>query len=241
MADMCTNGVVPTYDVCQGNDNGNWFGGNGMIVFFLFFLLAWGGGFGNGFGGNNAMGQYATQQDIVNGFNFNQLDNGIRGLERGVCQLGYDNLAQINGVNTNIMQSAFGITNAVNTQGYQNQTAINQLGYQMQDCCCGINRNIDAVRYENAQNTCAITNAMTANTQRVLDKLCQMEMDGKDSQINQLRFDLQAAQLQIGNINQTANIINAVRPFPTPSYPVSSPYGSVAPNCGCCNPSGQCC
>ena len=131
MADL-GGGAVPTYDVCHGNDN--WFGGNGMIVFFLFFLLAWGGGFGNGFG-RNAMAQYATQQDIVNGFNFNQLDNGIRGLERGVCQLGYDNLAQTNGVNTNIMQSAYGITNAVNTQGYQNQAAINQLGYQMQDCC----------------------------------------------------------------------------------------------------------
>ena len=57
MADL-GGGAVPTYDVCHGNDN--WFGGDGMIVFFLFFLLAWGGGFGNGFGRNDAMAQYAT-------------------------------------------------------------------------------------------------------------------------------------------------------------------------------------
>lgn len=230
MADL-GGGAVPTYDVCHGNDN--WFGGNGMIVFFLFFLLAWGGGFGNGFGRNDAMAQYATQQDIVNGFNFNQLDNGIRGLERGVCQLGYDNLAQTNGVNTNIMQSAYGITNAINTQGYQNQTAINQLGYQMQNCCCENLRAADSIKFENAQNTCAITNNATANTQRILDRLCQMEANAKDEQISQLRFELQSANLQLGNLSQTANIINAVRPFPTPSYQVSSPYGTNYPNCGC--------
>lgn len=234
MADMMgtANGLTPVYNVGNGHDD-NFFGNNGMIVFFLFFLLCWGGGFGNGFGNNNAMAQYATQQDVVNGFNFNTLNNGIRGIQEGICSLGYDNLAQTNGVNTNIMQSAYGITNAVNTQGYQNQTAINNLGYQMQNCCCTTNRNIDSVKYENAQNTCAITTNATANTQRILDKLCQMESSAKDQQINQLQFNLQAAQLQLGNMAQTANIINAVRPFPTPAYTVSSPYGTGMPNCGC--------
>ena len=52
-------------------------------------------------------------------------------------------------------------------------------------------RYASSLDYENAQNTCAITN------------------------------------------NATANIINAVRPFPTPSYQVSSPYGTSYPNCGC--------
>lgn len=63
--------------------------------------------------------------------------------------------------------------------------------------------------------------------------LCQMEANAKDEQISQLRFELQSANLQLGNLNQTANIINAVRPFPTPSYQVSSPYGTSYPNCGC--------
>lgn len=233
MADMMgtSTGVTPVYDVnCNRDDN--FFGNNGMIVFFLFFLLCWGG---NGFGGfgNNAAAQYATQQDVVNGFNFNTLNNGIRGIQEGICSLGYDNLAQTNGVNTNIMQSAYGITNAVNTQGYQNQTAINNLGYQMQNCCCETNRNVDAVRYENAQNTCAITTNATANTQRVLDRLCQMESNAKDQRISDLQFSLQAAQLQLGTLSQTASIINAVRPFPTPAYQVSSPYGTSMPNCTC--------
>ena len=47
-----------------------------------------------------------------------------------------------------------------------------------------------------------------------------------------LRDQLQAAQLQLGNLSQTQNIINAVRPFPQPAYITCSPYtsanGSVA-------------
>ncbi len=233
MADMMSNanGLTPVYNVGGDRDDG-FFGNSGMVVFFLFFLLCWGGGFGNGFG-NNGMAQYATQQDVVNGFNFNTLNNGIRGIQEGICSLGYDNLAQTNGINTNVMQSAYGVTNAINTQGYQNQTAINNLGYEMQNCCCNTNRNIDSVRYENAQNTCAITTNATANTQRILDKLCMMESNAKDQKISQLQMSLQAAQLQLGNMSQTADIINAVRPFPNPAYVVGSPYGANTANCGC--------
>ena len=103
---------------------------------------------------------------------------------------------------------------------------------------CEINRNIDAVRYEAVQNTCAITNNATENTQKILDKLCLMESNAKDQRIAQLQFDLQAAQLQIGNIRQTENIVNTVRPPVVPAYVVSSPYESIRHNygyggCGC--------
>lgn len=46
-------------------------------------------------------------------------------------------------------------------------------------------------------------------------------------------LNLQAAQLQIGNMSQTANIINAIRPFSNPAYVVGSPYGTNTANCGC--------
>ena len=80
-------------DCGMGGGNGAWW----IIILLLFFT----GGFG-GFGMNRAMAAPATQQDVAAGFNFNQLDNGIRGIERGMCQLGYDNLAQTNGVNMNV-------------------------------------------------------------------------------------------------------------------------------------------
>lgn len=46
-------------------------------------------------------------------------------------------------------------------------------------------------------------------------------------------MNLQSAQLQIGNMSQTANIINAIRPFSNPAYVVGSPYGTNTTNCGC--------
>ena len=74
-----------------------------------------------------------------------------------------------------------------------------------------------------------------ANTQKILDKLCENE-------INQLRTDLQSAQLQISQLSQTANITNTLRPYPTPAYLTCSPYMSSIyayngfNNCGCgCN------
>ena len=78
-----------------------------------------------------------------------------------------------------------------------------------------------------AEDTCKITSTDTANTQKVLDAICQLRSDTKDNTIAQLRFDLQAAQLNIGNIRQTADVINQLRPYPIPAYPVSSPYGTM--------------
>lgn len=87
------------------------------------------------------------------------------------------------------------------------------LQYQLNECCC-------TLRAEGL-----------ANTQKILDKMCENE-------ISQLRTDLQSAQLQISQLSQTANITNTLRPFPTPSYVVSSPYTSLYNpynGCGCGN------
>ena len=45
--------------------------------------------------------------------------------------------------------------------------------------------------------------------------------------IQELRDNLQAAQLQLGNVSQTQTLINTLRPFPTPSYITCSPYTAV--------------
>ena len=75
----------------------------------------------------------------------------------------------------------------------------------------------------------------TAGVQRIIDTITQ-------DKIQSLQTELQSAQLQLSNAAQTNNIINALRPTPTPSYPVMSPYTSIinptgftfgAGNCGC--------
>lgn len=197
-------GVTPVYNLDNRNDDGM-FGGGGAWIFFLFFLLAWGGnGFG-GFGGaNGAVGQ------INNDFMYSNLSNQLgriqdqntftsNSLQQGLCNLGYENLSNFK-----------------------------DLSAQLANCCCETNRNIDAVRYENAKNTCDIIQASDRNTDRILNYLTQNE-------IQTLRDQLQSANLALSNATQTSNIINAVRPFPTPSYITCSPYTSPFDNgCGIC-------
>lgn len=194
------------------NNNGMFGGDGGLWVFFLFFLLAWGGGSGFGFGGSGAAANYATQADIQRGFDTNTIVNKLDGLSNGLCDGFY-------AMNSGMLQGFNGI-------GAQ----ISNLGYQTQQCCCETNRNIDAVRYENAKNTCDIITAANANTQRIIDVMTQ-------NTIQELRDNLQAAQLQLGNHAQTQTIINAVRPFPSPAYITCSPYtaanGYGSCGCGC--------
>ena len=94
------------------------------------------------------------------------------------------------------------------------------------------NRNIDAVRYEAAQNTCQITNAIhqegeatraliNANTvQELRDKL-----EARDR-------DILARDFQLSQLNQNATLINAIKPCPIPAYITCSPYATN--NCSPC-------
>lgn len=209
------------------NNDGMFGGGSGtwVWVFFLFFLLAWGG---NGFGfGNNAAAQGAlTRAELYDGLNYSQLDNAVRGIQNGLCDGFYaQNTAMLQGMNGIQNQLCLGF-NGVNSN-------ITESRFATQQCCCETNRNIDAVRYENARNTCDIVNAIKADGDATRALMTQ-------NTIQELRDNLQAAQLQLGNLSQTQTIINAVRPFPIPSYVTCSPY--TAANgygvCGCGNGCG---
>ena len=201
-------GVTPVYNLDNRNDEGM-FGNGGAWIFFLFFLLAWGGnGFG-GFGGANG-----TVGQINNDFMYSNLSNQLgriqdqntftaNSLQQGLCSLGYENLSNFK-----------------------------DLQAQLSNNCCETNRNIDAVRYENAQNTCAIIQASEKSADRIINYLTQSDNQS-------LRDSLNTANLQLSQQAQTANLISTLRPFPTPSYITCSPYTSafngygLGNGCGC--------
>ena len=212
-----------------GNKNeGGLFEGNSAWVFFLFFLLAWGGGGGGFFGGGNNSTREGelTRAEMYNALgqqdSFSNQSNIMRELsafERDAANnwgsMKYDNLMGVNNIMAQMAQNA-----AAQAQ-----------------CCCETNRNIDAIRYENAKNTCDITHNAQLNTrdilesqnagfQRILDFLTTDKIDS-------LRSELQSAQLQLGNMSQTTNLINSLRPYPTPAYITASPYTSAYGGCGC--------
>lgn len=121
-----------------------------------------------------------------------------------------------------------GFTQAAN-QSFAIQKDICQLGHNMDMCCCTTNRNIDAVRYENAKNTCDIITAGNANTQRIVDTITQNE-------IQTLRDQLQSAQLTLGQAAQSQYLVAQLKPSPVPAYTVCSPYTAATGfynGCGC--------
>jgi hypothetical protein len=187
-----------------GGANGTW-----IWVFFLFFLLAWGGG-GFGFGNNAATQGALTRAELYEGLNNQGLENGIRNIQNGLCDGFY-------AMNTTMLQGMNGLQSQL-CQGFNGvNSGIAENRFAAQQCCCETNRNLDAIRYENARNTCDIVNAIKADGDATRALMTQ-------NTIQELRDNLQAAQLQLGTLSQTQTIINAVRPFPTPSYITCSPY-----------------
>ena len=219
-------------DAMALKDDGGMFGGNNSWIFFLFFLLAWGNG---GFGGGSAPVQGAiTRAEMYDGFNSQDIKEGIRGLSNGLCDGFY-------ALNTSVLNGFNGVDKSL-CQGFSGvNSAIRDLGYQAQSCCCETNRNIDAVRYENAKNTCDIITSGTMNTRDIIDSQnagFQRILDFMtNDKIESLRTELQAAQLQLGNLSQTNTIIDALRPCPKPAYITCSPYAAASANyfggCGC--------
>ena len=212
-----------------GSNDGLFGGGaGGILALIIIFVLLFGR---NGFGNNGdycAKPDVATQADVQRGFDTSTITSKLDGITNGIC----DSTYTLN----NTMQNGFANSNLANVQGFNSvNNGICNLGYQMQQCCCETNRNIDALRYESAKNTCDIITASNANTQRIIDTMT-------NNTIQELRDNLQAAQLQLGNLNQTSTIINAVRPFPSPAYITCSPYQAVNFNngYGCCVGSGVC-
>lgn len=196
-------------DLALLRDNDGFMDGNGMWVFFLFFLLAWGG---NGFFNNRGNESVATSADVQRGFDTNTIINKLDGIANGICD------------------STYALNNTITSNANSISMGINNLAHEVESCCCTTNRNIDSVRYENAKNTCDIVNAIHADGEATRSLITQ-------NTIQELRDNLQAAQLQLGNMSQTQTLIDTLRPCAVPAYLTCSPYTSASyySGCGCGN------
>ena len=251
---------VPLVANLDGNgSNGGW-GDTGAwwIVLFVLFLAF--GGFGNnGWGGNGAGNGY-TDAAIQRGFDNQAVVSKLDGITNGLCDGFYAVQNGMNGINTNILQTGFGIQQAINADTVANMQNTNALQSQLANCCCETREAIQGVNYNMAQNTCALQNTMNNNTRdiidsqnagfrSILDYLCQDKIATLTAENNDLRRaasqDRQNALLTTAMTAQTSQILDAVRPTPVPAYPAASPcgLGNWAPNvlangyygngCGC--------
>ena len=222
--------------VTDRNNNGNcggWGGGFGMealiaiVILFLFPMMfgggMWGGGMFGGMGGWGNAGMMAaangalTRADLCSEFNFNGLENAVRGVTQGLCDGFYAMQNSINGIGNMVMQTA---SQAELSRANQQAALMQQLcnlGYQQKDCCCETQRSIDGVKFTIAQENCATRNLMQSNTRdlienqnanarAVLDALTAQRLEAKDERIAAQAAQIQALQLSASQAQQNAAI-----------------------------------
>lgn len=241
-----------------GNNNGGFgsFGGDGAWLILILLLFA---AFnGNGWGGNAGNGGMAYPYMMGN------IDNGVqRGFDQSAVMSA---LTGINGAVTNgfsdaavaqcnqtasMLQGFSGIQMQMANVGSNLTNVMMQNEMARQQCCCDTKQAIADLKYTVATEACAdraaVSNALrdvitagNANTQAILDKMCQQEIDALKTQNANLQTQLnmqnlaasqatQTAQLVADNNAQTAALINRIAPYPVPAYNVGNQYG----NCGC--------
>lgn len=197
----------------KNNENGMW--DNPFI--YLVWLAVLGGG--NGLFGNRgdaAVQGALTRSDLYEGFNTQEINGQLRGITNGICDGFYT-------VNSGMKDGFYGI-----------QGALAENRFASQQCCCETNRNIDAVRYEGAQNTCAITNAIHAEGEATRALINANVMQELRDKLEARDRDVIVRDFQLSQLAQTSSLIGELRPCAKPAYITCSPYTTASFGCGTC-------
>lgn len=255
------------YPMMGGYGSGGFFGGDGIWIILLIALLFGNGGWGNGgfFGGNSFDNGYAWlsngQKEIMantnQGFDTLHLSNQIEGTRDGIY-----------GLSNQLCSSTADITSAINTTAYNaeiaaanrqmaNMNTAFDLSRQFADCCCenrlGIANLNSTILSENCADRAALADGLkdvlinqTANTQKILDTLCQDKIDAKNEKILDLQRQLDMADLRAsqtaqnafiaqGFANEVDALYNRLNSCPVPSTPVfgRTPIFTCNNGCGC--------
>ncbi len=265
-----TTGEMSAADLAAvvGNRNSDGFGsfgGEGWWIILLFLCL-FNGGFNNGFGGANGAGggmfypyylANNTDNGVQAGFNnaaiagqLNGIQSGVQALSTQLCNCCCD---MRDTVSNGFAQAEI----ANNARQMANMQQNFDLSAQFANCCCENRLGIADLKYTVATENCADRAALSdgirdviasenANTQRILDKLCQLELDAKQDTISQLRSellyakgqasqDVQTAQILAGQVGEIDALYNRLNNCPVNTVPV---YGRQP--IFTCNQNGSC-
>lgn len=216
-----------------GNNGGGFggFGGDGWWILLLFILL---GGWNNGFGGNMGGGMggmypWMNQSNqISDGFQTQMLNDNLNGIKDAITSAQYADL-----------ERSFAAQTA-NTAG------LTALQGQLAQCCC--DNRLATCQTQNivASESAATRNTIQSSVQSIMDKLCALELDGYKRENDNLRSQLNMAELKASQTAQNAFIAqglnaevdalyNRLSSCPVPSTPVygKTPIFTCGGNTGC--------
>lgn len=171
--------------VTRGADNDGWGGGAWWII-ILFLFVFMGGGWG-GFNRQGEFGQFATaasQQEILFGQQFGQINDRLTNLGNGICNLGYEMQGNIGQLGKEVALGQSNLGQTIMGTG-------NQLSRQLADCCCEQRLATANLGAQMDRQTCEITTAIRAEgeatralmqaneIQSLRDKVAGLEMDNR--------------------------------------------------------------
>lgn len=254
------NGGYTLADIAavSGRNGGNGtFGDDGWWIILLFLF-----GFGNGgWGGNGGRNGATTREEIAYGFDMNGLENGVRGIQQGLCDGFYSmNTSMLNGfsgIQNTLCQGFAGVTNGITQSNYNISTQLNNIAAQNASCCCETQRAIERgfadTNYNMATQACDTRRAIADSTRDIIDNnnagirsildfLTQDKIATLTAENQSLKFAAsQAAQNAFIVANQEAQTAELIRrldtPCPVPAYVVPNPnccYGNTFNLGGCC-------
>ena len=236
-----------------------WGGGGCWWIWVIIMFWLWGGRgnglFGNGAADgipnqlNNDWGREVLLQAINgNGHSISQLAttlncdvNSIQSALNNIqSTLGMTGQQIINSVQqstgtitTQMSQCCCDIKDSITRTNYENQLSnvnqTNALQSAINFVNSSVERGFSSTAYATAQQTSDLKKAISDQSVMINDKFCQLEMREMQNKIDALRQENNQLALAASQQAQTANIINQVRPTPSPAYVVANPY------CGCNN------
>lgn len=251
--------VAPAYSGFGMNNGGFGFGGDWSWILLLVLLCngGWGGfgGFGGGYGGMYEFPWLLNGQNMINA-------NTNAGFDHAATQTALGDLstavtAGFGNVQNSLCSGFAGVAQQMTSnqladleRSFAAQTAsmqgMNAIQSQLATCCCENRAATQDLKYTLATEACATRSANTANTQAILDKLCQLELDNYKRENDQLRTQLnmaalnasqtaQTAELRQSNATQLNQLVSELRSCPIPAQPVygSQPIFTCSGNSGC--------
>ena len=218
----------------RGTEDGFFGGANGWWIILLFMFCGWGNG---GWGGNRT-GTENVRDAVAYGFDINNLENGVRGLEHGLADGFYD-------MNTSLL-TGFGniaMGNMQNTNALMGR--LSDMAAQSATCCCETQRLIERGLCEVNYNILTQANATNTNIASAARDIIENNNAGVRSildfltqdKIATLTAENQALRLTASQQAQNAFLIDQLgTKAPIPAYVVANPYASgYYAGCGCSN------
>ena len=203
-------------------NNDGFFGNDGWWIILLFLFAGWGGG-GFGFGNNGGAG--SVREEVAYGFDMNGLENGVRGIQQGLCDGFY-------AMNTGMLNGFAGVNNAIVAGNYALTTQLHDMAAANAACCCEngrvVERGFADLGYALATQSCETRRTIGDATRDILENnnagvRSILDFLTKDK-IDTLTAENASLRLAASQAAQNNYLVGQLAPKAVPAYMVTNPY-----------------